>query len=112
MARVEVPAEEMDRVPLRMREAVEYLNSLLVIDANAVTCCLDTSYSCSPKFEAHPKVMVRDGFPPDGIALAAFGIFAGFVNEEPFRLASRHHDTSGLRGRADIIRFIVMEEVR
>jgi len=109
MARVEVPVEEMYRVPVRMREAVEYLNGLLVIDATAVSCCLDTAYPCSSKLEEH--TMVREGFPPEGVALSAFGIFAGFINEDPFRLASCH--PNGLpNNHRDIVKFIVMEEVR
>lgn len=94
-----------NRVPTHMIKAVMVLNQALEIDSGLIQQLLDNELWLhklnKDQFLAHPCIIVRDDGKP---ALSAFGLLAGAINQEPFRICVDIDD----EGSGEWVRFGIM----
>jgi len=92
MRDVPFDSPEINRVPLKLVQAVVYLNKLLLKDPVLITDLLDRALPCAHEDESGAIYRVdKDGT----IALSALGILGGFVQAEPYLLVANWESDDG-----------------
>jgi uncharacterized protein YpmS len=79
---------------------VVYLNSVLQIDAEAVSKLIDFAVPCHLDFASHPAIIVRED---PQVKLSVLGLLGGYFNLPEYRIAIEINDQN------QIIEFLVVK---